>query len=71
MNSDLFFPEGSATLLKRSIPVIDSVAQVILPMNNYIRVRGYTDNTPTIPELYASNWELSAKRAEAVLNLMA
>lgn len=68
VNSDLFFPEGSATLLKRSLPVIDAVAQIIQPMNNYVRIRGYTDNSPTIPELYASNWELSAKRAEVVLN---
>jgi chemotaxis protein MotB len=67
MTSDLAFPSGSATLLKRSLPVIHNISTIIKPMNNYIRVRGYTDNTPTTVELYASNWELSAKRAEAVL----
>ena len=67
LSSDLVFPAGSTTLLKRSLPVIHSIAAIVKPMNNYIRVRGYTDNTPTTPELYASNWELSAKRAEAVL----
>ncbi|WP_024870855.1 OmpA family protein [Tolumonas lignilytica] len=67
LNSDLVFPAGSATLLKRSLPVVNKIASILKPMNNYVRVRGYTDNTPTTPELYASNWELSAKRAEAVL----
>lgn len=67
LSSDLAFPAGSTTLLKRSLPVISNIAGIIKPMNNYIRVRGYTDNTATTPELYASNWELSAKRAEAVL----
>jgi chemotaxis protein MotB len=67
LNSDLVFPAGSTTLLKRSLPVIHNIAGIVKPMNNYIRVRGYTDNTGTTPELYASNWELSAKRAEAVL----
>jgi len=67
MSSDLVFPEGSATLLKRSLAVIHNISTIIKPMNNYIRVRGYTDNTPTTVELYASNWELSAKRAETVL----
>lgn len=70
LSSDLVFPEGSTTLLKRSLPVIHNIAAIVKPMNNYIRVRGYTDNTPTTPELYASNWELSAKRAEAVLSTM-
>lgn len=67
LSSDLVFPAGSTTLLKRSMPVISKIATIIKPMNNYVRVRGYTDNTPTTPELYATNWELSAKRAEAVL----
>lgn len=67
LSSDLFFPAGSATILKRSIPVLDAVSKVLAPMNNYVRVRGYTDNSPTIPELYESNWALSSKRAEAVL----
>lgn len=67
MNSDIAFPAGSATLLKRSLPIIDKVAEIIQPMNNYVRVRGYTDNTPSGNEIFASNWELSSKRAESVL----
>lgn len=70
LSSDLVFPAGSTTLLKRSLPVINNIASIVKPMNNYIRVRGYTDNTPTTPELYGSNWELSAKRAEAVLRTL-
>lgn len=70
INSDIAFPAGSATLLKRSLPIIETVAGVVKPMNNYVRIRGYTDDTPAGGEIYASNWELSSKRAEAVLVAM-
>ncbi len=70
LSSDLFFPAGSATILKRSLPVLDAVSKILEPMNNYVRIRGYTDNSPTIPELYESNWQLSAKRAESVLKVL-
>ena len=41
---------------------------ILKPVDNYVRVRGYTDNQPINNEIFRSNWTLSAARAEAVLN---
>lgn len=67
LSSGLIFPSGSATILLKAKPILKQIAKTIAPLNNYVRVRGYTDNVNIGNELYASNWELSAFRAISVL----
>ena len=45
INSGLIFAEGSASVLAASRPIIARIAVAISNINNYIRIRGYTDNT--------------------------
>ncbi|MBQ8707914.1 MAG: OmpA family protein [Succinivibrionaceae bacterium] len=68
LDSALLFPQGSATILNRLKPVLDQLASVLASVNNYIHIRGYTDDRYIGDELYHSNWELSAARAISVLN---
>lgn len=68
LDSSLLFPQGSATVLNRLKPVLDRVAEILKRVNNYVHIRGYTDDRYIGDELYRSNWELSAARAISVLN---
>ncbi|MCH8538262.1 MAG: OmpA family protein, partial [Alkalimonas sp.] len=70
LNSGLLFPSGSATATISARTVLDQIADIIVPINNFIRVRGYTDNIPINNEIFASNWELSVARSTSVLRLL-
>ncbi|MZG54328.1 MAG: OmpA family protein [Nitrospinae bacterium] len=49
-------------------PVLDEVIQVVNKYPNYkIHIQGHTDDEPISTEMLATNWELSAARATAVL----
>ena len=68
MSSSLLFAKGSASILSTSYPVLSEISHALSSINNYIRVRGYTDNEFEDTGTYANNWELSAARALSVLN---
>ncbi|HHQ4690068.1 TPA: flagellar motor protein MotB [Aeromonas veronii] len=68
LSSGLLFSSGSAFLGPNAAPVINTLSSILKPVDNYVRVRGYTDNQQINNEIYRSNWALSAARAEAVLN---
>ncbi|MDP4537560.1 flagellar motor protein MotB [Alkalimonas collagenimarina] len=70
LNSGLLFASGSATATNSARAVLDEIATIIVPINNFIRVRGYTDNIPINNEIFASNWELSVARSTSVLRLL-
>lgn len=70
LSSGMIFPGGSATLTKYAKQLLKDLGVILKPVNNYVRVRGYTDNTPISNEIYPSNWELSAARANAVLRAL-
>ncbi|MFP2770580.1 OmpA/MotB family protein [Oceanisphaera sp. KMM 10153] len=63
----LLFASGSALLGGNAQPVLHTLVPVLAPVNHFVRIRGYADNLPISNELYASNWQLSAERARAVL----
>ncbi|MCR5536567.1 MAG: OmpA family protein [Succinivibrio sp.] len=68
INSGMLFAEGSASILSASKPIIGRIALVLTNINNYIRVRGYTDNTFIPDGIYKNSWDLSASRAVNVLH---
>ena len=67
----VLFSSGKAGLSRSSSEVIGAVARVISRLPNDIIVEGHTDNIPVRSGDYATNWELSAARADAVVALMA
>ncbi|SRR5574344_25412 len=68
INSGLIFAEGSASVLAPSRPVIARIAVAIANINNYIRIRGYTDNTFVPNGIFKNSWDLSANRSLSVLS---
>jgi len=70
LGGQLLFSAGSHTLLASASEQIDKLAGVLKPVNNMLRIRGYTDQKAISNEIYRSNWELSAARAFSVLHAL-
>ncbi|MCC5450443.1 OmpA family protein [Rheinheimera sp. UJ51] len=70
LNSGLLFASGSATATESARTLLKEIGKIINPINNFLRVRGYTDNIPIRNEVFSSNWELSVARATSVLRLL-
>lgn len=76
--SELFFKSGSAFLEDTGKKQLNVLAKTIKELQRKIpkkiqwilRVDGHTDNVPIHNELYASNWQLSANRAIAVVQYL-
>ena len=67
LSSGMLFSSGSAVAHQRAKAVIKLVNDIIAPVDNYVRVRGYTDNETIHNEMFRSNWELSVARATSIL----
>jgi len=70
MSGPLLFAAKSHTLLNGAKRNINYIAEVLKPVNNLIRLRGYTDTHSISDEIYKTNWELSALRAVSVLHAL-
>jgi chemotaxis protein MotB len=70
LNAQQMFPGGSATLLNDSKQQLIQIAKALGKVDNYIRVRGYTDDLSVNNEIFDSNWELSVARATRVLRFL-
>lgn len=68
INAKILFTSGDARLLPDSIDVLNRVANVLQAHSaKNILVEGHSDSVPISTAQYASNWELSAARAGAVV----
>lgn len=67
LDSAMLFASGSAVAQSRAKDIVKVVSDIIAPINNFIRVRGYTDNQTIRNEIFSSNWELSVARATSIL----
>lgn len=65
-----FFPSGEDGVASNSYASIEKVAQVITKMPNPVRLEGHTDAIPIHNSRYRSNWELSAARSIAMLEIL-
>ena len=63
----MLFGSGSSASTRNIIQVVSRIYGVISSVDNYIRVRGYTDNRPIHNEMFSSNWQLSVSRATEML----
>jgi chemotaxis protein MotB len=64
-----FFPSGQAMVNAETYPVTDKIGKVVAGLPNQVRLEGHTDAVPIRNSRYSSNWELSAARSIAVLQL--
>ena len=65
------FESGDDMINRASYPIVGKVAEVILELPNAVRTEGYTDSVPIHNSRFRSNWDLSAARSIAVLDLLA
>lgn len=70
LSEQLLFYPGTSDLKESAYPVLDSLAEMLMSMENDVRVEGHTDDTPPQNPAYASNWELSVARAVKVVNYL-
>ncbi len=66
-----FFPPGGDAIEPQALPVIESIAAELSRIPNPVRLEGHTDSTPIHNSRFRSNWELSAARGIAMLELFA
>jgi len=65
-----FFPSGEDTIAPETFPTVEKIAEVIGKLPNSVRLEGHTDAIPIHTARFESNWELSAKRAIAMMKLL-
>ncbi|MFB3776004.1 MAG: flagellar motor protein MotB [Bryobacteraceae bacterium] len=66
-----YFPSGRDVIDPATFPVIAKLAQVIQRLPNQVRLEGHTDSVPIHNARFRSNWDLSAARSIAMLELLA
>lgn len=65
-----FFASGDNGLAPGSLPILAKIAAVIQPLPNSVRLEGYTDSIPIHNSRFRNNWELSAARSIAMLEVL-
>jgi len=72
INDNALFPEGSAFLQPKLVPLVEQISTILQDIPGAITVTGHTDDliVETADGLFRSNWELSALRAVAIVEVM-
>ncbi len=65
-----FFPSGEDAIDPKTFNIVDKVGKVILDNRAPVRLEGHTDSQPIHTSRFPTNWQLSAARAYAMLNLL-
>ncbi|MBI3681387.1 MAG: OmpA family protein [Acidobacteria bacterium] len=65
-----FFSPGDDTISAPAYPTIGKIAETIRQLPNPVRLEGHTDSVPIHNSRFRSNWELSAARSIAMLELL-
>jgi chemotaxis protein MotB len=65
-----FFPSGEDVIVSDTFSAIGKIANAINRLPNLIRLEGHTDPIPIRNSRFASNWQLSAARSLAMLELL-
>jgi len=66
-----FFASGDDGVSPASLPILAKIGAVIGSLPNAVRLEGHTDSVPIHTSRYRSNWELSAARAIAMMEVLA
>jgi len=69
-DSQVLFRSGEAKVLPDGVVVLQTVAELLLGLDNLLVIEGHTDNVPTTGTSWPTNWELSTARATTVLRFL-
>jgi chemotaxis protein MotB len=70
-NQATLFPSGEDVVSSDVYPSLEKIAAAMLKIPNPVRLEGHTDSIPISTARFHSNWELSAARSIAVMELLA
>ncbi len=71
LKDKILFASGSAYIGREGKAALDNVAEAFKGLQGRsVLVAGYTDDVPTNPKIFPTNWELSAARAIAVVKYL-
>ncbi|MBK9568294.1 MAG: OmpA family protein [Saprospiraceae bacterium] len=71
LSDNMLFKSGSAVINPIAENVLAKIASIVNDQTQLdILVEGHTDNVPISTDCYADNWDLSAKRATAVVRTL-
>jgi chemotaxis protein MotB len=70
LRESALFASGDDAIAPGSLPAILKIAREIRGLPNPMRLEGHTDSVPIHNSRFRSNWELSAARAIAVMELL-
>jgi len=73
VSDDVLFASGSARLDSIGREVLEKVAGQLKELNDFIEVRGHTDDRPirgSLAKRFPTNWDLAAARAARVVRLL-
>jgi chemotaxis protein MotB len=65
-----FFASGDDAIAPASLPILTKIAEVVQSLPNPVRLEGHSDSRPIHTPRFRSNWDLSAARAIAMLELL-
>ena len=66
LSERLIFKDGQVELPPEAFQVLDTIVEMLRPIDNKVRLVGHTNNTPSTNPAYPTNWELSLARATSV-----
>jgi chemotaxis protein MotB len=70
MRESAFFASGDNIVAPASYSILAKIAAVVQSLPNHVRLEGYTDSIPIHNSRFHNNWELSAARSIAMLELL-
>jgi chemotaxis protein MotB len=65
-----FFPSGGDVIDPETYPIMGKLASALKGVSNPLRIEGHTDSVPIHSPRFRSNWELSAARSIAMMELL-
>jgi chemotaxis protein MotB len=65
-----FFPSGGDVVDPTTYPTMEKLSSALNAVGNPIRIEGHTDAQPIHSARFRSNWELSAARAIAMMEIL-
>lgn len=63
----VFYP-GRAELVPESYPVLDTIIDMIIPLENEVKITGHANGQPIEDPKFTNAWELSIGRALTIVN---
>jgi len=65
-----FFPSGADVIDPSTYPIMGKLVDALKGISNPLRIEGHTDSMPIHSSRFRSNWELSAARSIAMMELL-